>query len=101
MGKNRVVPHRPPREETRAKEVSDLKRENHKLKREVKRLEKEVRKRGEQEEKEAEEGLQEAREQIIETCKKCHTGLLKVLNVAGRFYQVCLECKDRKRVDHE
>ena len=99
MSKNRVVPHRPQREEAKAKEASDLKRENHKLKREVKRLEKEIRKRGDKEEEVAEEGLEEAREQIIQTCKKCHTGLLKVISLAGRQYEVCVDCKDRRRVD--
>ncbi len=101
MRKNPITPHRPSREEKTAKEMSDLKRENHKLKRTVKRLEKEIDKRAEVEADIAEKGLEEEGEKIQETvyCKACNGEQpLRQLLLNGKVYEICPVCKARTKI---
>jgi formamidopyrimidine-DNA glycosylase len=99
MPKQQATQHRPKREDQRAKEVSDLKRENHELKRAVKRLQKEVTKRVSVEEDVAEQGLQEQAEMVVNKhgCPDCGT-TVRELVLAGKQFHICPDCKWRAKV---
>lgn len=101
MQKNSVTAHRPKREEAKAKELADLKRENFSLRRTVKRLEKEVRKRADIEEEKAEEGLQDSMEVEVKLeteCPECKGGAVRRLTLAAKEFLICPECKWRTKV---
>ena len=97
--RNQVTPHRPKREEARAHELSDLKRENNKLKRGLKRLEKEISKRTTVEEEAAETGLQEESMRAKPSqCRECDGGPVKEWVLHGKVYEICLSCHRRKQI---
>ena len=100
--KLRVHQHRPKREEAKAKELADTKKENHHLRRKLKRLEKEFRRHAPPPDVMEDEDvptLAESKGKIVEKCKKCYEGIIRILHLAGRKYAVCPECKDRKRIE--
>ena len=107
MSNPRVTPHRAKREESKTKELTDLKRENHQLKRAVKRLEREFTKRTQIEEDLAEQGLQEQGEEVQAkakkdgSCQKCGCDALSVFSLQNRIYAVCKECGWRGRAGAE
>lgn len=99
MPKIRAVQHKPKNEERKAKEIVDLKQENHSLKRKLKRLQKEVRKRVPPEAEE-EAMLMSApyssNAAFVDKCPECE-GFLKMLSLAGKRYIICGDCKWRKK----
>lgn len=96
MPKNRAVQHKPKNEERKAKELVDLKQENHSLKRKLKRLQKEVRKLGPVNEEYEEHEGSGAGMPEIERCPKCQVPT-KSLELAGKRYRICGECKWRQK----
>lgn len=97
MPRNRAVQHKPKNEERKAKELVDLKQENHSLKRKLKRLQKEVRRRTIIEEEVAIEAAPFASNAAsVDQCPDCD-GLLRVLTLAGKRYRICGECKWRQK----
>jgi formamidopyrimidine-DNA glycosylase len=104
MSNSRIVPHRPVREERKAHELADLKRENNQLKRAVTRLRKEVSKRvaddllSDIDESQVSKHEVEARV-ILNQCPKCEEGIIKVIELGERVFHICDACKDRKRVN--
>jgi Zn finger protein HypA/HybF involved in hydrogenase expression len=91
---NRAVQHRPKGEEQKAREMVDLKQENHSLKRKLKRLEKEVRKRTTIEEDAI--AIETPEEPAVEECPECGSRI-KNLTLAGKSFNICGECKWRKK----
>jgi uncharacterized protein YlxW (UPF0749 family) len=90
LPKIRAVQHKPRNEERKAKEIVDLKQENHSLKRKLKRLQKEVRKR------EPPEAEEEMIEPTTEKCPECGTQI-RELDLAGKRYRICGDCKWRQK----
>jgi formamidopyrimidine-DNA glycosylase len=95
LPKNRVVPHKPKREEAKAQEMVVLKQENNSLKRRVKRLEKEIKKRGHSEE-EAIEDPTPTFKAITDECPECGSPV-SYFTLAGKAFHVCGECKWRRK----
>jgi len=98
MQKNYAAAHKPKRDEAKAKEVADLRRENHELRRTVKRLYKEVGKRVASQDDAAEvvEESPEVPEVVVASICSCMIIPVElVLN--GNTYLVCPDCKARKR----
>jgi hypothetical protein len=99
LPKSHAVQHRVRNEEQRAREINGIKQENHQLKRKLKRLQKEVRKRDAIAEVviEVESGVVEERGEI-ELCPECGANLTHLL-LAGKQFEVCGDCKYRKKLD--
>lgn len=94
---NRVVQHRPKREEAKARELSTLKKENNILKRTIKRLEKEIGKRITLEE-ETEQDCETGEPSQRETCGECNSVAIRIIALADKEFRICAECKARTRV---
>jgi len=103
MTKLRITQHKVKRDEARAQESTNLKRENTKLKRTVKRLEKEVTKRLHIASAVEEDALDETggvlcRETLnLGICPTCRSDCVRQIILLGRSYRVCKDCGWRKR----
>lgn len=104
--KDRVAQHRPDKEskDVSRKEYAQLKSENHRLRREVARLSKyleKLRALVDQELEFDEESTEETPviEVKVAQCPSCSSTKLKVLNLIGRDFTVCEDCKFRKVKD--
>lgn len=101
MSKNQLAVNLPKREDARAKELADLKRENHELRRKVKRLKKELTKRVsgietvDVEEEEVECEASDGKEGVA-FCG-CFSQPTE-LTLASKTFLICPECKARKRL---
>lgn len=95
MASNRVTPHKPKREKKKERD-SNLKKEVERLKRQVTSLRKELNKRDQIEEDAVDETPEEEPKKPTEKCPECGTET-KEMDLAGRIYVVCPECKFRKR----
>lgn len=95
---NNQTQNRPKREVAHAKELADLKKENHTLKRAVKRLQKEISKRVDIEEDAAEQGLEEEQTETLPKASECCRAPLKYLELNGKTWAICPECKARNKV---
>ena len=102
MQNNYAATHRPKREDAKAKELADLKRENFELKRAVKRLQKDIAKRSGMQEELAEQGFEvEVDVEVQVESKACPCGSvtpLKQLTLNGKVYAICIDCKARSRI---
>ena len=99
MHKNYAAVNRPKREEAKAKELSDLRRENHELRRTVKRLAKEVNKRvGSQDDAVEVEITSDEPIQIVASICDCGTKPVEIV-LNSKTWHVCPECKARKKHD--
>lgn len=90
---------KPTREERKAKELSDLKRENNQLKRQLERLRKRLNKMNISVIEEIDEEPVEVVEERVEEaggCEKCG-GEIKELELAGKKFIVCTVCNWRKK----
>lgn len=100
--KSRITQNKPQREEQKAKELSDLKRQNQQLKRQISRLRKQISRlievHGLDIKVEDEEPVEVVEEKVEEAggCEKCG-GEIKELELAGKKFIVCTVCNWRKK----
>jgi hypothetical protein len=98
MQKNYATAHKPKRDEAKAKEVADLRRENHELRRTVKRLYKEVGKRVAFQDEAVEVDPVEEPEIPMTYSAICECGIPPVeIALNDKLFLVCPECKARKK----
>jgi hypothetical protein len=98
MQKNYAAANKPKRDDAKAKELADLRRENHELRRTVKRLYKEVGKRVASQDEAV--VVEEPQESVVPATfiALCECGV-QPLEIAlnSKIFLVCPECKARKK----
>jgi hypothetical protein len=99
MPKNYAALNKPKKEETRAREVADLRRENHALKRKVKRLYKEVGRRINFEDTPDETPYEPPLAEATNESAFCGCDVQPTeLSLAGKMFLICPDCKARKKI---
>jgi len=98
MQKNYAAANKPKREDAKAKELADLRRENHELRRTVKRLYKEVGKRVASQDEAVEVDVLEEPAIPMTHSAICECGVPPLeIALNSKIFLVCPECKARKK----
>ena len=100
MHNNYAAVNKPKRDDAKAKELADLRRENHELRRTVKRLTKEISKRTAHEEESVDEEAGVVEPPVVTVQAICGCGVEAIsLTLNGKLFMICPECKTRKRAE--